>query len=55
MAYPEPIPVIKGKDGEKFRKRLKDFKLSESQRRFYRDAFEAFSRSEKARPKKRTP
>ena len=52
MAYPEPIPVIKNRDSEKFRKRLKDFKLSESQREFYKDAFEAFERSEKGRKRK---
>ena len=53
MAYPEPTPVIKRKDSEKFRERLRDFKLSESQRRYYREAFAAFKHSEKSPAKKR--
>ena len=36
MGYPEPIPIIKSKDAEDFDRRLSKFKLSESQREFYR-------------------
>jgi len=53
MAYPEPTPVIKSRNSEKFRERLRDFELSDSQRRYYREAFKAFSRSEKGKAKKR--
>lgn len=53
MAYPEPIPEIKSKNSKKFQERLDDFELSESQRRYYKEAFAAFKRSEKGQPKKR--
>jgi hypothetical protein len=42
MAYPEPIPELKGKDAREFLKRLKNFKLTEEQKEFYRDALEKF-------------
>ena len=38
MAYPEPIPAVKGKDAEEFEKKLAKFKLTDSQKEFYRDA-----------------
>ena len=47
MAYPEPIPVIKGKDAEEFLDRLKHFKLTPSQRQLFREGFTAFSRAER--------
>jgi len=46
LAYPEPIPAIKGKDSEKFLERLRDFKLSGAQRRLFKEGFVAFSHSE---------
>ncbi len=49
MAYPEPIPEIKDRDSKKFLKRLDEFELSDAQRRYYREAFEAFERSERKR------
>ncbi len=52
MAYPEPIPEIKSKNSKRFRERLDDFELSESQRRYYKEAFATFKRSEKEQPKK---
>ncbi len=52
MAYPEPIPAIKGRDSEEFLERLKGFKLSGSQRRLFRDGFVAFEHSEKKRRNK---
>ena len=36
MAYPEPIPILKGKDAEEFLRRLEAFKLTESQKALYR-------------------
>ncbi len=44
MAYPEPIPALAGRDAEEFAKRLEAFKLSESQRALFRDAFLVFAR-----------
>ena len=38
MAYPEPIPDLSAKDAKEFEKRLKEFKLSESQKKFYKEA-----------------
>ncbi len=52
MAYPEPIPAIKGKDSEEFLERLRDFRLSASQRRLFKDGFVAFERSERKRRNK---
>ncbi len=51
MAYPEPIPAIKGKQAEEFLERLENFELSTSQRKFYREAFKAFSEVEHRRKK----
>jgi len=36
MAYPEPTPVIKGKDAEIFLKRLEEFELTPAQKELYR-------------------
>lgn len=45
MAYPEPIPAIKGKqDVEDFNKRLKSFKLTASQKKMYRQAITRYKR-----------
>lgn len=38
MAYPEPIPILRQKDAREFIKRLKGFRLTRSQREFYKDA-----------------
>ena len=48
MAYPEPIPEIKGAHAKAFLKRLDDFELSSSQKRLYRGAKEFYL---KTRPK----
>jgi len=42
MAYPEPIPALKAKDAKEFDKKLKSFKLSAAQKRFYKEARERF-------------
>jgi hypothetical protein len=47
MAYPEPIPAIKSKDAEEFLERLEHFKLSVSQREFFREAFLVFAAAER--------
>ncbi len=44
MAYPEPIPALKGKDAKEFLKRLEAFKLTESQKALYRNARENYRR-----------
>ena len=38
MAYPEPIPPLKGKQAEKFLRDLENFKLTKEQMEFYREA-----------------
>ena len=38
MAYPEPIPALKGRDAKEFLKRLEAFKLTKSQKELYRNA-----------------
>ena len=42
MAYPEPIPALKGKDAREFLKRLEAFKLTESQQELYRGCQELY-------------
>jgi len=42
VTYPEPIPVLKGKDAQEFDSRLKKFKLNASQKEFYREARRLF-------------
>jgi hypothetical protein len=45
VAFPEPIPVIRGKrDVEEFYRRLRSFKLTEEQKELYRDAMERYQR-----------
>ena len=55
MAYPEPTPVIKSRNSEEFRQRLREFELSDSQRRCYKEAFKAFERNDKGKAKRRKP
>jgi len=38
MAYPEPIPSLKGKQAEQFLKDLENFRLTKEQMEFYREA-----------------
>jgi hypothetical protein len=45
MAYPEPTPILKGKDAQEFLKRLANFKLTPEQREFYRDARKRYRKS----------
>jgi hypothetical protein len=42
MAYPEPIPILRQKDAREFLKRLDQFKLTKSQKKFYSDALEFY-------------
>jgi len=44
LAYPEPIPALKGKDAKEFLKRLEAFKLRESQKELYRGARESYKK-----------
>ena len=44
MAYPEPIPPLRGKDAEEFLRRLETFKLTEAQQDLFRGAREAYRR-----------
>jgi hypothetical protein len=43
MAYPEPIPVLKGKDAKDFDEKLNNFSLSEDQVRKFAEAKKRFS------------
>lgn len=38
MAYPEPIPALKGKEAKEFLKRLQQFELKNSQLELYKAA-----------------
>jgi hypothetical protein len=38
MAYPEPIPPLKGKQAERFLRNLENFRLTKEQMEFYREA-----------------
>jgi len=42
LAYPEPIPALKGKDAKEFLKRLKAFRLTKAQKELYRNARENY-------------
>jgi hypothetical protein len=55
LAYPEPIPAIRGKqDIEEFYRRLKQFKLTAAQKKMYRDAIERYEKHEaQAKPKRK--
>ncbi len=44
MAFPEPTPTLKGKKAAEFEKRLADFKLSSSQKSFYKEGSKLFPR-----------
>ena len=48
MAYPEPTPVLKGKDAEEFLRRLETVRMTERQKRLYRGAIRYY---EEHRPK----
>lgn len=44
MAFPEPTPPIRGKkDAEEFYRRLRNFKLTEEQLKFYRDGIKLYN------------
>jgi len=49
MVYPEPIPVIRGKDAEEFLERLRNFKLTPAQKKLFKGARQYYERK---RPKK---
>ena len=42
VAYPEPIPEIRGAHAKEFLKRLDEFELTSSQKRLYRGAKEFY-------------
>jgi len=46
MAYPVPIPILTGKDAEEFEEKLRNFKLTDEQIAFYRQAKERFYKKE---------
>ncbi len=48
MAYPEPIPAIKGKHAEEFLEKLSRFKLTASQKRLYEGSVDLY---QKLKPK----
>jgi hypothetical protein len=45
MSYPESTPILKGEDAEEFSRRLKHFKLSKSQKEFYKDALKGYEKT----------
>jgi len=47
MAYPEPTPLLKGREVQEFIQRLDAFKLTEAQLEFFRDAFRMFAESDR--------
>ena len=50
LAYPEPIPAIRGKkDIEEFERRLKSFKLTAAQKKMYREAIERYEQQHSKR------
>ncbi|HLF06872.1 MAG TPA: hypothetical protein VI893_06860 [Thermoplasmata archaeon] len=49
MAYPEPIPELRGKHAKEFLGRLEGFQLPASMKKFYAGAREQFRRSQKKR------
>ena len=50
MAYPEPIPVIRGKDTEEFLERLRNFKLTPAQKKLYKGARQYYERKRPEKP-----
>ncbi len=47
MAYPEPIPALKGKDAKEFLQLLEQFELKPSQMKLYKGARESYRRANK--------
>ncbi len=47
LAYPEPIPAIKGKRAREFLERLNEFDLSKSQKELYRGARDSYHKTKK--------
>ncbi len=47
MAYPEPTPMLKGKEVQEFIQRLDEFSLTRAQLEFFREAFRVFAESER--------
>ncbi len=50
MAYPEPIPALKGKQAKEFLTRLERFRLTSSQKRLYEGAEEFYLRHKPKEP-----
>jgi len=46
MAYPEPIPPLRGKDAKEFLRRLETFTLTDEQKTLYKDALAFYRRME---------
>jgi heme oxygenase len=44
-AYPEPTPVLRGKEARQFLEQLRNFRLTPEQQEFYRGAKEAYLES----------
>jgi len=44
MAYPQPVPVLKGKRAKEFQRKLRTNRLSEKQRSHYIDAVEEYEK-----------
>jgi hypothetical protein len=44
MAYPEPIPAIKGKNAKEFLERLANFKLNAEQKKLYEGSVGLYQR-----------
>jgi len=38
MAYPEPVPCLKGKQADEFIRDLENFRLTKKQKEFYKEA-----------------
>jgi hypothetical protein len=52
MAYPEPTPVLRGKDAKEFVKKLDSFQLDSSQKARWKGARETY---QKLKPKDEKP
>jgi len=42
MAYPEPIPELSAREAREFERKLKNFKLTAAQKKFYAEARKLF-------------
>ncbi len=42
MAYPEPVPILRGKDAEEFFRKLENFRLTDAQKAFYREGLRTY-------------